>query len=509
MTQALKRLYDIDTVLVVRSYNAMPADLTSYGLEQLRFLEVVVTEPYLALRSVEELPPPGELAERAVSLEKRHGVSFLEIIRTDRHLGMGFVPNISFPRSAYGKDATYAQTIDLICRLLDLYVGLLDKYEPIALFGLPIGIDTAPLADLAAHRGIPLRYPVKARWSQDNFHWACDRFGTWLGIEEQYKQALSAEASPDVSAAKQSKSDAADTKLDMPYRMKVAMRAASKQTGILYLAKRLATMIAREGRKRLRGRREVYGQYLLRENLLLAFQQWRFGRRIIREKPVMDTLDPSTPFVFFPLQTEPESNLMCEIPEFDNQLTAIDLLAKTMPAGWYLVIKEHPAQTGSRLRRFWDVVRRYPNVVVAATLEGGEELLERCQALAMINASLGYQAAASGKPVLSFHKHFNANHVPHMFYVTSYADVRNALSKISGGNIHPIEQRQRAGRAFVAAMQANSFRVDDPYMREGVCGPQPIAKNVAEAVAECLIESLEMNPAGRPAIGKVESRTDA
>jgi hypothetical protein len=479
----LKKEHGVDSVLFVRSKSMLPPDLAAIGLDLDAFVEVIDLESMLKLRAVSDIPPPGELASRAVGLEKNYGISAIEILRTDRHLGINFAPGAEFPRSGYGRASSYEQSIDLICRLVEFYFECFEKYQPIALLGSPGAIYTASQTDLLPHFDIPLRYPVKARWQTDDFHWVMNRAGQWLGHEEAYIEALSGLGSTQDVETNQ-------PVLGVTGRMQSTMDSITSQYGLRSLLLDLALTTAREIKRRLKRRGDGYGNYLLMDNLALRIKQWRWHRKCRREKPVMASMDQTMPFVFFPLQTEPEANLMGEVPGFDHHLAAIDYLAKGLPGGWYLVVKEHPAQTAPRPKRFWKAIRRYPNVIVAATLENGEDLLERSNGLAMINSSLGYQAAVVGKPVLSFHRQHNAVVMPHVFPVRTYEEVQDALSKIANGELASMEERLKTGRAFVQAMEACSFPIADAACLLGKPGKTAVDDKVAAQLADDLMKSL-------------------
>jgi len=191
------------------------------------------------------------------------------------------------------------------------------------------------------------------------------------------------------------------------------------------------------------------------------------------------------------LQTEPESNLMAEAPMCDNQLTIIDWLCKAAPAGWSVAIKEHPAALSPKPDGFWKRLRRYPNLVVLPTLASGEAIAARSRVIAVINGTLGLQAAIAGLPVLCFHPHYQGLVVPHVLLAESYRETVMALCRIREGKIPNHDERRRAGQAYSDALDDCSFDLTDDALINGRPGPAMIPESDAALLAETLMRSLE------------------
>ena len=75
-------------------------------------------------------------------------------------------------------------------------------------------------------------------------------------------------------------------------------------------------------------------------------------------------------FIFFPLSTEPESLQMLS-PEYFYQLAFITSIARDLPVGVYLVVKEHLAAVGRRPKDFYGQIMEFKNVIVANIQEDG------------------------------------------------------------------------------------------------------------------------------------------
>ncbi len=488
LARILKTKYCCDSVLVISSLKRLPAKLERIDLDLSDFREVIELEPIITPRPESELPSSSELAAEALAIETEYEVSILDMIRADRHIGIGFVTGAKFPASRYGRSMNFAQSVDVAVRVCRFYETLLRKYRPIGVFGSAGSIQYAPLIDLANSIGVPTRFVVKGRKAKEEFHWTINRYGEWWGVRQAYEHRLREEPLPtgtpeDILSQ--------FPRIDTPYRTVSQIRSKNTGRAIFDLLVKAGMILLRDLKTRVAGRRTLYGNYFQHQELTMVFNRWLWWQRVQRERPILDRLPRDLPFVFFPLQVEPESNMFVENPANDNQLTVIDWLCKTLPPGWYLVVKEHPNRTTPRPAGFYERIRRYPNAILAATLEDTYALLDRAKALAMINATLGYQAAVQGKPVLSFNPHFLGLVMPHVFAVESYADCGRLLRRIAKDELPDMATRLQAARAFIAAIDDCSFVLEDPAILLGVASARPASHADVERIAAGFMQTLE------------------
>ena len=95
---------------------------------------------------------------------------------------------------------------------------------------------------------------------------------------------------------------------------------------------------------------------------------------------------------------------------FEDQLCAIDILSKSIPAGWTIYIKEHPRQFYTRYlktRHYRDIsgyrrLLEYKNVKLVKLEEPSEKLISHAQFTATITGSSGWMGLLSNKPCLLF-----------------------------------------------------------------------------------------------------------
>jgi hypothetical protein len=126
-------------------------------------------------------------------------------------------------------------------------------------------------------------------------------------------------------------------------------------------------------------------------------------------------------------------------------------------------------------------------------LEDARTIVERSRAVAVLNGSLGVQAAMIGKPVITFHPRFIARYMPHVLFADSYASTREALEKIRDDALLPLDERLKSARAFQYALRKCEFAVSDSQILSGVPMRQTAVKADVEAITMSLLASLKID----------------
>ena len=105
------------------------------------------------------------------------------------------------------------------------------------------------------------------------------------------------------------------------------------------------------------------------------FQMWRWEARVqwhyrslMRSGIFSDRL-PEGDFLYFALSVTPEASTCIEAPQYADQLVVIGALARGLPAGWRLVVKDHLPMCGRRTLEFYRCASQYPNVVLVNPIQ--------------------------------------------------------------------------------------------------------------------------------------------
>jgi hypothetical protein len=118
------------------------------------------------------------------------------------------------------------------------------------------------------------------------------------------------------------------------------------------------------------------------------------------DRPCLDQ-----PFVYFPLQLQPEMTTSALGGDYVDQALALEQLTNILPKGWKILVKENPKQTHfmrdegfiCRLCRLEQVTMIHPRYSTSA-------LLKNCRLVATITGTAGWESLLGGKAVLVFGK---------------------------------------------------------------------------------------------------------
>jgi capsule polysaccharide export protein KpsC/LpsZ len=113
--------------------------------------------------------------------------------------------------------------------------------------------------------------------------------------------------------------------------------------------------------------------------------------------------DLDRPFVYFPLQLQPEMTTSALGGRYRDQLLALERLAEILPESHRIYVKENPKQTGKmRSPLFFHRLERIRQVELMPSHADSKELTARAVAVANISGTVGWEAVTAGKPVLCF-----------------------------------------------------------------------------------------------------------
>ena len=127
----------------------------------------------------------------------------------------------------------------------------------------------------------------------------------------------------------------------------------------------------------------------------------RMVRNSVLLRRAYTPLESGRPFVYYPLHVPADVALTLRSPQYLDQLSLVDYLARIVPASHRLVIKEHPAQVGALdARRLRDLLARHDNLALLPPTLNNYDALAACDVVVSINSKSGAEALLLGKPVL-------------------------------------------------------------------------------------------------------------
>ena len=153
--------------------------------------------------------------------------------------------------------------------------------------------------------------------------------------------------------------------------------------------------------------RETYDHFGITRYKVIKNQLSHIIKRTYREFFINKNFQkeiPPTKFLYFPMQVEPERNILLGAPFYSNQLALIKNIAKSIPIGYNLIVKEHYAMRLKSWRNtnYYQQLLDLPNVILLHPSIKSNDVLKRCSMVLTINGSSGFEAAFYGKPCIVF-----------------------------------------------------------------------------------------------------------
>ncbi len=389
----------------------------------------------------------SQILHRAKLNEEKYHTSIIEMLKTDRHMGRAFVKGGWYPRSLFSKELDYIDYIDITNRALAFFEDFFSRQEINVLHLEVASLNTKAACVVAWSQGIKIRIPHPTR-IESSYFFSKNEFIEYPYLDEDYKYYLD-----------KSKMEVEDIELQSEESYQLAITEISNYLEYRSLSVTIKIMIRQilvHIYKKIIGNKQ-YSPYYIGDKLKAV---WKYHRGIkIADRQRYPQLDQYTTkkYVFYPIQLEPESATMVMTPEFDSQLHLVHLIASNLPVDWTLIIKEHPLALGTRPVGFIEGIGSYPNVKLVNPFDSAKTWFMNSQAVAMINGTVGYEAAFEGIPVLSFGKHNFISMLEYVFEVDSYETVKACIYKISTNKVPDRKNRKRQGVALEKALKKNSF----------------------------------------------------
>lgn len=150
--------------------------------------------------------------------------------------------------------------------------------------------------------------------------------------------------------------------------------------------------------------------------------------------------DLSQKFIYVPLHYQPECNTSPQGGAFVNQILMIKILSASLPKGWRIYVKEHPAQwmafglnyTDYRYKGYYQRIAEIKNVQLVPIETNSFLLINRSQAIANVTGTVGWEAILRQKPALVFGCAWY-NDYPGILKVNGAEACRAAINKIENG----------------------------------------------------------------------------
>jgi len=139
---------------------------------------------------------------------------------------------------------------------------------------------------------------------------------------------------------------------------------------------------------------------LLSQGTNFALSIKRRQRENFLEKKCITHFNKNEKFIFFPLHYEPERELLIQAPYNSNQLSLIYNIARSIPIGFKLFVKDHPQMkdNGWRKSDYYQSILDLPNVKMIHPKIKASDVFKECSLVVTLLGTAGLEASFFGKP---------------------------------------------------------------------------------------------------------------
>jgi hypothetical protein len=180
------------------------------------------------------------------------------------------------------------------------------------------------------------------------------------------------------------------------------------------------------------------------------------SRKNFIDKNCSQSVDIKQPYVYFPLSVENEKEILFSAPLLTNQFEIIRNIARSIPIGYKLFVKEHPNQSNHNWRSisFYKELLNLPNVYLIHPSVSNEKLFENCSLVITISGSSGFEAAFYNKPSLLF-SDLGYSILPSVNIVKTPEELSNSIKHSISIQTDDIELSK-----YISELEKNCFEFD-------------------------------------------------
>lgn len=145
---------------------------------------------------------------------------------------------------------------------------------------------------------------------------------------------------------------------------------------------------------------------------------------------------PGRPYAFYPLHMEPEAALLVHGSYFEDQIQVVRNIARSLPVGWELAVKEHPVMRGMRPLPFYRALASIPSVRLLPFEIPTNQVALGSKLVAVVSGTVGLESSAVGKPVLMFGE-FPWDYAPNVHRVGRLTELPDLIRTAAASDLGP------------------------------------------------------------------------
>lgn len=185
--------------------------------------------------------------------------------------------------------------------------------------------------------------------------------------------------------------------------------------------------------------------------LLAKKKRWSFIQKNFHKNII-----PNEKFVYFPLNMEQERNTLIAAPYYTDPLEMIKNIARSLPVGYKLYVKEHPTQASREWRdiSLYKEIMKIPTVRLFHPNASLKEIYENCSLVITLGGAPGFEAVCYGKPSIIF-SDTDYLSIPSVVRAKNLEELPKLIKKSLEIKVVPADVEK-----YVKILEKNSFTFD-------------------------------------------------
>lgn len=208
----------------------------------------------------------------------------------------------------------------------------------------------------------------------------------------------------------------------------------------------------------------------------------RIARHLLCETTIFETKVTKGKKLYFPLHVQPEFTIDVRAPFYTDQRALVENIAKSIPSGYHLIVKEHPGMRGYRPLNYYRDLGKLYNVQLVSPCLDSHDLILHSDAVLTIVGTTALEGILYEKPVVAMGP-LAYSFCDLLYNCQCASDLPSTLREA----LWEFRSRRDLLLKFVWAIleSANPGEWHDPLATPSVLEPANIAKIAASIVKEC------------------------
>ena len=179
-------------------------------------------------------------------------------------------------------------------------------------------------------------------------------------------------------------------------------------------------------------------------------------RQYFINKNLIRNIENKKPFIYFSLQLEPERSTLIAAPLFTNQIEVITNIAKSLPNGYNLYVKEHPLMSIREWRSisYYKQIMSLPNVKLIHPSVRFDCIIKRSSLVVSINSTSALEAGFYNKPSITLSNQ-EFSYLPFVHQIKTLQELPDAIKTSLKKKVNISDLNN-----YLNLIESNSFEID-------------------------------------------------